>query len=385
MTEQEFGLTKKGFKTKRYADIVAGREKRARELLGQDINLSESSILGILIRLSAWDVGDVWQQAEEVYLSAFVSSAEGISLDRRCQNLGLMRHIATPARGIVTFVGADGTDILQGVDVQTGTGIVFRTIEAGTIDSSGEVDVLVQAVESGAVGNVGVGSIYRLVSPISGVAEVRNEDATSGGRDTETDMEFRERYYRSIAKPGGSSVLAVEGALLNLEGVLDAKVRENVKITEDPITGLPPKCIAPIVWGGDDTEIAETLLQVKTGGIECWGTSVIKTVTDTKGQDHIIAFDRPETITINVSVELGMCDPRAFPVDGVDQVVAAILKYISDLGVGKSVIYTHIISSIHSVPGICDIFNLQINGQSTNILIDPTQVAVSGDVTVTTI
>ena len=377
-----FGLTNTGFKPKRYADILPEKERRARELFGNDVNLSDSSPLGMLVRLNAWDEAAVWQQMEEVYLSAYVSSAEGVSLDRKCQDIGIMRQLATRATGTIQFSGADGTQIFEGFEVQTATGIVFRTTTATTI-SGGLALAEIEAVVPGASGNVGAGAISRMVRPQAGVTGVTNPDPTSGGRDTETDAQLRERYVRSVSKPGGASAAAIEAALLDIEGVLDAVVRQNVTLETDPATGIPPKAIAPIVWGGDADEIADTLYTVKPAGIQCWGEDEVHEITDSRGVTHTIGFNRPDLVTVNVSATLTV-DTAIFPPDGDDQVGAAIEGYLSGLALGEDVIYTRIISRIHSVPGIIDIPTLTVNGGTGNIAIAKTAVAVPGTITVTT-
>jgi len=376
-----FGLTNTGFKPKRYADILPEKERRARELFGNDANLSDSSPLGMLVRLNAWDEAAVWQQMEEVYLSAYVSSAEGVSLDRKCQDIGIMRQLATRATGTIQFSGADGTQIFEGFEVQTATGIVFRTTSATTI-SGGLALAEIEAVVPGASGNVGAGAISRMVRPQAGVTGVTNPEPTSGGRDRETDAQLRARYHRSVSKPGGSSPSAIEAALLDIEGVLDTKVRQNTKMVTDPETGIPPKAIAPIVWGGDPEEIVATLARAKTGGIQCWGEDVVHEITDSHGEKHIIGFNRPDIVTVNVAAVLSV-DPAAFPSNGSTLVAAAIEGYLSGLALGEDVIYTRLISRIHSVPGIIDIPTLTVNGGTGNIAIAKSAVAVPGTITVT--
>ena len=378
----EFGLTKIGFTPKRYPDILKEKELRARELFGAEVNLTEASPLGMLVRLDAWDLALAWQQLEEAYLSGFVSTSEGVSLDRNCQRIGIMRQLATRATGTIQFSGADGTQIFEGFEVQTATGIVFRTTTATTI-SGALARAELEAVVPGASGNVGAGAISRMVRPQAGVTGVTNPDPTSGGRDRETDAQFRARYNRSVSKPGGSSPSAIEAALLDLDGVLDAKVWQNTGTTTDPETGIPPKSIAPIVWGGDAEEIVATLARVKSGGIQCWGEDVVHEITDSHGEKHIIGFNRPDIVTVNVAAVLSV-DPAAFPPNGSTLVAAAIEGYLSGLALGGDVIYTRIISRIHSVPGIIDIPTLTVNGRTGNIAIAKTAVAVPGTITVTT-
>lgn len=293
-----------------------------------------------------------------------------------------MRQLATRATGTIQFSGADGTQIFEGFEVQTATGIVFRTTTATTI-SGGLALAEIEAVVPGASGNVGAGAISRMVRPQAGVTGVTNPDPTSGGRDTETDAQLRERYVRSVSKPGGASAAAIEAALLDIEGVLDAVVRQNVTLETDPATGIPPKAIAPIVWGGDADEIADTLYTVKPAGIQCWGEDEVHEITDSRGETHIIGFNRPDLVTVNVSATLTV-DAAIFPPDGDDLVGAAIEGYLSGLALGEDVIYTRIISRIHSVPGIIDIPTLTVNGGTGNIAIAKTAVAVPGTITVTT-
>ena len=328
-----FGLTSTGFKPKRYADILPEKERRARELFGNDVNLSDSSPLGMLVRLNAWDEAAVWQQMEEVYLSAYVSSAEGVSLDRKCQDIGIMRQLATRATGTIQFSGADGTQIFEGFEVQTATGIVFRTTTATTI-SGGLALAEIEAVVPGASGNVGAGAISGW-SPQAGYRRSPDRPQAAG----------TPRLARgsgaavAASQAGGASAAAIEAALLDIEGVLDAVVRQNVTLETDPATGIPPKAIAPIVWGGDADEIADTLYTVKPAGIQCWGEDEVHEITDSRGVTHTIGFNRPDLVTVNVAAVLSV-DPAAFPPNGSTLVAAAIEGYLSGLALGEDVIYT---------------------------------------------
>ena len=164
--------------------------------------------------------------------------------------------------------------------------------------------------------------------------------------------------------------------------MLDALVRQNVTLETDPATGIPPKAIAPIVWGGDADEIADTLYTVKPAGIQCWGEDEVHEITDSRGVTHTIGFDRPDLVTVNVSMVLSV-DRAVYPQNGDAQVAAAVEAYLAGLGLGEDVIYTRIISRIHSAPGIIDIPTLTVNGGTGNIAIAKSAVAVPGIITVT--
>ncbi len=373
----EFGLTKHGFRVKRYIDIIPEKENHARELFGNDINLSESSPLGMLLRLSAWDEAAVWQQMEEVYLSGFVSTAEGITLDRKCQDIGISRHLSRKAYGKVLFSGTNGTQVFRGFYAQTGTGIVFQTIEAGII-TNGSVLLDIEAIEPGTTGNIGAGLINKVVSPLSGLTSVVNPEATLGGRETETDAQLRDRYIRSVTKPGGASVSAIEAALLDIDDVVDATVRQNTGLETEPETGIPPKSIAPIVFGGDANSISATLFAVKPAGIRCWGV-ITHTITDSHGNNHLIGFTRPDAVVIDIVVQLTV-DSLVYPLNGTETVKKTIESYISGLTLGEDVIYTRLVAQIHKTPGILDIPVLAVNGATSNISVPETSVAIPGNI-----
>jgi len=137
------------------------------------------------------------------------------------------------------------------------------------------------------------------------------------------------------------------------------------------VNGIPPKSIAPFIFGGDDQEIANTIFLMKPGGIRSYGTTEIP-VTDSRGEQHIIGFTRPNTIHIYVHVELKT--DGNFPLDGYEQVRTKIIEYIggydedateyNGLGLGEDVIYTKIIAAIQQVTGIVDIPVLLVDTQS---------------------
>ncbi|PJH69497.1 phage baseplate protein, partial [Salmonella enterica subsp. enterica serovar Typhimurium] len=85
---------------------------------------------------------------------------------------------------------------------------------------------------------------------------------------------------------------------LEITGVRDAIVRENTAINERD--GLPPKCIAPFVFGGTDEEIAHVIYRNKAGGVQSYGEDVIE-ITDERRQTHYIGITRPEVIQIYVN------------------------------------------------------------------------------------
>lgn len=238
--------------------------------------------------------------------------------------------------------------------------IQFQTTEDAVINSFGQVEIEIEAVEPGEEGNVASNTITEIASPISGVDSVTNPDRTENGLNRETDQELRERYYESVAIGGAATIESIRAALLELPGVIGAEVEHNT--TMNTVDGMPPKSIECFVFGGEETEIVDTIFATKAAGIEPHGDETT-TVTDSMGNDHTIKYTRPDEKTVYVDATL--TTDASFPENGEDKVQTEILRYIGGvdedeteylgLSLGEDVIFTRIIAAIHNIEGITDV------------------------------
>ncbi|ELK38915.1 hypothetical protein D478_27177, partial [Brevibacillus agri BAB-2500] len=233
----------------------------------------------------------------------YVDTAVGVSLDRVGKRIGIKRHKTDFAKGAILVTGTPGKVIRTGFRVRTITGIVFETTEQAVIGDEGTVSIPIRAIVIGSTGNVPANSITVIVNPdtTGEIQSITNPQKTDGGRERESDTEFRERYDQSLSLGGSSTTDSIRAKLLQLTGVRDCIVDEND--STETADELPPKCVAPIVFGGDDQEIAATIMKSKAAGIKSWGETVVN-VMDSKGIAHPIGFSRPETVTVYVNVAL---------------------------------------------------------------------------------
>ncbi len=362
-----FGLGPDGFTRKKYADIVADMEARARNLFGENVNLSERSPLGIFIKIIAWSIALLWELAEAVYYSAFIDTSEGTSLDYACKYAGIARKPAKKASvtpsgdpAYVKFTGDAGTTVAQGKRVATEDGVEFETLEEVTLDAAGEAYPKVQAVEAGEQGNVPANTITVIINPQAGLSSVTNPEEITGGQDEETDAELRQRYYDSLAKGGSSTVESIKAALLEVDGVKDVVINENDTI--NTVDGIPPKSFEVLVYGGTDNDVAQAIFNSKSAGIQSYGSTTVD-ITDSMGKVHTIGFTRP--IFKDIYVDVTLTTNENFPVDGKTQVQTEIIKYIGGtdanaeahdgLGLGEDVIHYKVIAACSNVPGITDL------------------------------
>ncbi|WP_312118191.1 baseplate J/gp47 family protein [Brevibacillus reuszeri] len=377
-------LDEKGFKRMRFADYLSVLEEKAKAAFGEKVNLSDKTPLGVILRLFAWGLSLLAQLAESVYNSNYVDTATGVSLDRVAKRIGIRRHQKDFSKGEVILKGDAGKTRPRGFQVGTKSGIAFETIQDVTMDASGSATVPIRAVNAGPSGNVPPDSITVILKPEAGISSVTNPKKTEGGRNRETDIEFRDRYDRSISKGGGSSIESIEATILQLPGVRDCIVEDNDTRVEK--NGIPPKAIAPIVFGGDAQAIAKAIFKTKSGGIQSWGTEQV-VVLDSKNREQIIGLSRPENVTIYVQATL--TTNSQFNSDDYKRVRTAIIKTIGGededeqlyegLGMEESVVHAMIISAIFHVGGITDV-DLKIGTNpeqlgNSNITINKRQVA----------
>lgn len=348
-------LDSNGFKRKQYSEIVADMQTRARNLFGENINLTDRSPLGIFIQVLAWSIALLWQLAEKVYYSAFVDTAEGNSLDYAVRKGGVTRRGAEKATATQRFTGDNGTVIPLGFLVGTETEILFETIETGTI-TTGTLDLTVRALVGGTQSNIPAGNINQIINPLAGLSSTVNTTDAEGGRNIETDAELRTRYFLSFASAGASTIDALIAALLRTVGVRGANIEE-VKNIDDDVIGF-----RAIVLGGLANDVAQTILNYKAWGVKTFGTQT-GTAVASNGQSHIINFDYATDVDLYANITV--TKSGAFSSNGVNLIKDKIAEYIggtdtqgniySGLAMGQDIVYARLIDVIFNVAGVADV------------------------------
>lgn len=355
----KFGVTIDGFRRKSYNEILSDLQARAKEVFGDNINLSNTSFLGMWLQNEAWEIAELWELAEDVYFSPFVDTSEGSSLDGAGKYITIARKPAQKSRGTITIEGKEGTSIPRGFRISDEKiEKVFETIESMVIGNDGIVSIPIISISPRSDMNVGPYFITKAVNPIPGIDNIYNKESTINGANTETDREFRQRYYRSISRGGSSTRDAVEAALLDMDNVVDAFVIEND--TMEYKGSIPPKSLYSLVEGGEAINIAKTILKSKAGGIRAYGEKEVE-VEDSKGISHIIGFSRPTKK--DIYVKLSIKRDKGYPGDNV--VTRAVINYIGGededgifhkgLKLGEDVVVSKIMSSVMCLNGIKDI------------------------------
>ncbi|MDZ8258026.1 hypothetical protein [Nostoc sp. ChiQUE01b] len=87
----QFGITQDGFIPKPFARLLAEKLALARELFGNDLDLSSGSAIRKLLEVSALEDTRTWAALTTMYDNNFVSTATGEALSRLGEELGISR------------------------------------------------------------------------------------------------------------------------------------------------------------------------------------------------------------------------------------------------------------------------------------------------------
>ena len=129
------GLDDTGFSIKNLDEIKTDLEQDFKDALGPAINLQSTSLLGALVGIFSNNLSDVWELSESVYLSRYIDTTSGDSLDRLVALLGITRKQDFKTSGIVYISGRTGTIIPIGTLFSTSPqgGTIFQTTATATI------------------------------------------------------------------------------------------------------------------------------------------------------------------------------------------------------------------------------------------------------------
>ena len=118
-------------------------------------------------------------------------------------------------------------------------------------------------------------------------------------KEGETDAQLRNRRQFSVINQGVNTIESIYSTLQKL-GAEFTSIRQNVESTAQ--NGLPPHSFQVVVKGAEDDAIAQAIFDNKPAGIKAYG-SITKTINDSKGYPHEVAFTRPTEVPINIDVK----------------------------------------------------------------------------------
>ena len=343
-------LDKYGFKKKTYQDLKDDLETKFKEKFGNDINTSSRSVFGMLIAIFAWFLAILWETAERVYNSSYSSKAEGVQLDRLATNKGMSRDQESESYVDLSFTGVPGSTIKAQSRFSTKESLYFYLIEDVTLDATGKGIGEAVSMDKGLQTNVAPNTITLQAEPVETVYTVTNPLSATGGRDVESDTEFRDRLLNSPAISGNTTVNAMVARLNDTAGVRSSSV-----VSLSPV-------VHAYVLGGNREAVAESLFNCLAAGIDTVGTEEVQ-VTDISGNVHTVRFDYAVEVPIRIKIDVqsntsfpssGIADIKQVLVQNIGGIDAAETDWIG-LSMGEKIVYSQLFSFVYDIPGIEDV------------------------------
>lgn len=375
-------LTEKGFQRQTFDDILTVQIERAKMLFGEDIDTSDQSVFGKLLRLYCMDAAQNQELAENVYLSAFPHTARGVGLDRLCPFAGIERNPATYAQHKIDVKGEAGAIVEMGFLVAAGD-VVFHTVQDTVIPSSGTVTVTVECNEAGTIGNVAVGDINTIVNPSAVITSILHTEQEVVGSDVETDYALRSRFTQALSAIGSGTIDAITGALLRVTGVESVLVEENS--TGETVGDLIPHSIRCYVLAPQSAAqgIADAIFAKKPVGIATVG-DVHMIAYDIGGGTHDIWFSWAEEVIVYVRCNVTV--DSSYSEASLEAIKENIINKLSAYENGQGVTATSLYGAVY-VDGVRDVTNLEIGTDGVSygtdaIVIEKNQVARATEVSI---
>lgn len=308
-----------------------------------DFNETDANVIVDMNKIMANLTNKLSLMGLDLYNSRAVDTASGETLNKILSNFAIIRNGAIPSTGSVTFSGTDGTAIPSGFRVGASDNRVYRTVTSG-ITASGTLTLEVASVTTGIDTTADTGVVTSIVNPLNGVDSVINSSPITGGRDVESDVELRKRYYLVVEGMGKSTYAAVKAAILNNTLATKVNIIENATSVVDAL-GIPAHSFRPVVLGGDQENILEQIFASRPIGIVPDGN-----ITKEFEGKYQSAFSRPNTQSAGFSVTITKNPDTVMP-NASDIITSDIISAISSLPIGSVLSHSTFLSAMYKSTG----------------------------------
>lgn len=367
------------FEPKKFEEIYTNMVQKSQEKVPTLTDFQVGSVIRTMYESFAYEIGILYEQLNQVYLSAFIDSAEGSQLEMLVALLGIQRGLPDFAEGTVTFQRDLGTDIIE---IPVGTLVTtedsekspkkaYTTIESQIFPANSKtIDVKIQAVERGEEQVTKEETINIMPLPIPGIKSVINKSPIQfTGKKTETDEELRQRAKIALISSGKASNIALENALLSQPSVKEVKLIERFN-DPDKKYGLVDIFVDGVDFSNETKvqSLKSQIDKVRASGVFVRLQSAI-----------LVPIDAVFKIEINPGIKISEMERKTIE----KSVEESIIAYISQIKMGQPLLFSQLTRQILSVTNIYNIERFEIctyvptdNG---SILSTPTQCYADND------
>ena len=349
-----------GLQTATAPELLESLQTAFKEIYGDDVLLDSSTPDGQWLNILVQKGVDVRGLLMQLYNSFNPDNAQGSVLDQRCAINNVFRKSGTFTT-VNIAITTDRSLTLQGVDenyndpeavgftVQDNEGNRFVMVNTQTL-SAGTTSVLFRSETLGKV-VVLPDTITTPVTIVLGVLSVNNPTAaTAIGTDEEIDKDLRVRRRQSVAISSYGYLNGLQAALLQLDGVNDAKVYENYTSSTDA-NGIPAHCIWVVMDGGSSADIANTIYEKKSVGCDMKG-DITYTITTPALTQFIAKWDEADVTPLYIKFTIQPATSGiTFDTDAIETYIDSNLSFKIGEAAETSTITTLAQEAIDSVGG----------------------------------
>ena len=225
-----------GFIAPTEAEILAGVQADQNAAFGGNLNPALNTPQGQLATSLTAIIGDANDQ--------FLAMANGVdpafAAGRMQDAIGRIYFIErNPAQSTVvtaTCSGLAGVTIPVNAQAVDQAGNIYLCTQSGVIPIGGTIDLNFACAQTGPIA-CPIGFLNAIYQAIPGWDSILNAGAGVEGSNVESRADFEFRRIQSVALNGQGSLPAVQGAVLQVPGVLDAYAIENVTGVQSGMVG----------------------------------------------------------------------------------------------------------------------------------------------------
>lgn len=301
-------------------------------IYGADINVDSNSPDGQLLNIFAQLMSDYLELLLDTYNSFSVDNTYGERLDQLVALNGLARQQGTYTQAQVSVTVTQAVT-LPGLDqtteppftVSDNAGNQFQLVTSHAFGGAGSATLTFQAVDIGQVETT-INTITNIDTSTLGVSAVNNPSVASDviGVNEETDAQLKVRHAKSFALASTGPSDAMEAALKNVSGIVDAMVVENN--TGGTVNGVAAHTVWPIVNGGTPAEIGAAIYAKKSPGCGIKGSQTT-VVLRPNGQTFTAQWDIAVAQALHIAFSVIWRGAQVLSDDDIETAIAAALAY----------------------------------------------------------
>lgn len=361
-----------GIKSKE--EIEASIINRIRNSGSNITDFNVGSVARTIVSAFSAELDDAYYKLEDVAAQTMQATAEGDDLDTIASGFNVSRSGATPSIGAVTF--GKNTPIASPITIAPGTIVstspyssskVIRvaTISEVTLPSmASSVNAIVQSIEQGKENNVKAGTINYIESALPLIDTVINANDLYNGNDEELDTDFRERLIDVQTSNLKGTKVGIEADARLVNNITNAYLSDN-----DPSIGYAKLYVASS--GG--TPSIEDINNVQ---------AIIE--NESKAPGTILSYYGAVTVATDVTATV-YYDKNYNPTDVKTDSEQSVIDFLTVKDLGSDVYISEIVSEIMKVPGVLNVYDVEINAVASDLSISVSEVSRPGTITVTVV